>query len=186
MQNLVLARIQLAELKQALADEQGRKLAAGIDELLEKSLKETRSLIFEISPPVLYELGLEAAVEWLAENYRRRTGVKVSISNDGGKSALDDELKIVVFQAVRELMVNVAKHARAKTVAIDWRHASDAMQVSVIDDGVGFDVDSNEVRTVSEGGFGLFSIRERLNLLGAQFDLQSSSTGTRATITVPT
>ncbi len=185
VQNLVLSRIQLAELKQSLADERGRATADGIDELLDKSLKETRSLIFEISPPVLYELGLEAAVEWLAENYRRRTGVKVTISSDGGKAALGDELKVVVFQAVRELMVNVAKHARAKNVAIDWQHAADAMAVSVIDDGVGFDVNSNEVRTVSEGGFGLFSIRERLKLLGAEFDLESSATGTRATITVP-
>ncbi len=185
VQNLVLARIQLAELKQSLVDEPARGIAGGIDELLGKSLKETRSLIFEISPPVLYELGLEAAVEWLAENYRRRTGVKVRISSDGGKSALGEELKIVVFQAVRELMINVAKHARATTVAIDWQHRAGAIAVSVIDDGVGFDVDSREVRTVSEGGFGLFSIRERLNLLGAEFDLDSSDAGTRATITVP-
>ncbi len=185
VQNLVLSRIQLAELKQSLADEQARAVADGIDALLDKSLQETRSLIFEISPPVLYELGLEAAVEWLAENYRRRTGVKVTISSDGGKSALGEELKVVVFQAVRELMINVAKHAQAKTVAIDWQHGTDAIRVSVIDDGVGFDVDSNEVRTVSEGGFGLFSIRERLNLLGAEFELDSASTGTRATITVP-
>lgn len=185
VQSLVLSRIQLAELKQSLTDEPARRIADGIDELLDKSLKETRSLIFEISPPVLYELGLEAAVEWLAENYRRRTGLKVTISSDGGKSALGEELKVVVFQAVRELMVNVAKHARAKTVAIDWRHASDALAVSVIDDGIGFDVDSNKVRTVSEGGFGLFSIRERLNLLGAEFDLESSAAGTRATIIVP-
>ncbi len=185
VQNLVLSRIQLAELRQSLADERARNLAAEIDELLDKSLRETRSLIFEISPPVLYELGLEAAVEWLAENYRRRTGVKVTIISDGNKSDLSEELKIVVFQAVRELMVNVAKHAQAQSVAIDWRYDGDAIAVSVVDDGVGFDVDSNEVRTVSEGGFGLFSICERLNLLGAEIELQSSNAGTRATITVP-
>ena len=185
IQNLVLARIHLAKLKQSLETGDSRALADNINELLESSLKDTRSLIFEISPPVLYELGLEPAVEWLAEHYKQRTGVEIIITSDHGKTELSEELKIVLFQATRELLVNVAKHAQAKSVSVDWTHERERVILVVVDDGIGFDVDAARRRQASAGGFGLFAVRERLKLLGADIEIQASQKGTRVTITAP-
>jgi signal transduction histidine kinase len=185
IQNLVLARIHLANLRNSLDTPSDLDQADSINDLLESSLQETRSLIFEISPPVLYELGLEPAVEWLAEHYRQRTGIEVRITSDEGRSRLSEEVNIVLFKDTRELLINVAKHARAKKVSVDWKHDKDALVLTVADDGVGFDVYSPRARLATEGGFGLFAVRERLNLLGADFDIQSSDTGTRVTISAP-
>ena len=185
IQNLVLARIHLANLKNSLETAATRGLADSINQLLETSLKETRSLIFEISPPVLYELGLEPAVEWLAEHYKKRTGVGVRITSDQRDTRLGEEMNIVIFQTARELLVNVAKHARAQSVSIDWRHLQDRVVLSIEDDGIGFDIESPRVKLATEGGFGLFAIRERLKLMGASIDIQSSSKGTRVTVTAP-
>lgn len=185
IQNLVLARIHLANLRSSLPSEKGQELADSINDLLESSLRETRSLIFEISPPVLYELGLEPAVEWLAEHYKQRTGVRVDITSDDGATRLSQEMNIVIFQSARELLVNIAKHARAKHVAIDWRHDKDRVVLSVRDDGVGFDVNSPAVKKATEGGFGLFAVRERLKLMGANLEIESSPGGSIMTITAP-
>lgn len=185
VQNLVLARIHLANLKNQLPSGDGENLMQNIDDLLQASLRETRSLIFEISPPVLYELGLEPAVEWLAEHYRQRTGVSVEVNSGPNQAQLSEEMKIVVFQAARELLVNTTKHARAERISLEWNYHDDRVELAVCDDGVGFDASGDTGRRATEGGFGLFSIRERLNLLGADIDIQSSTEGTRAVITAP-
>ncbi len=185
IQNLVLARIHLANLRTTLDTDKGAKLADSINDLLEISLRETRSLIFEISPPVLYELGLEPAVEWLAEHYKQRTGVEVRITSDKRSTRLAEEMNIVVFQTMRELLVNIAKHARAQRVSIEWRHNKTSVVLTLRDDGVGFDTDSPGVGLASEGGFGLFAVRERLKLLGADIDIESSDEGTCVIITAP-
>ncbi|MDH3761743.1 MAG: sensor histidine kinase, partial [Gammaproteobacteria bacterium] len=185
IQNLVLARIHLANLSTTVESEKGGQLADSINDLLETSLRETRSLIFEISPPVLYELGLEPAVEWLAEHYKQRTGVSIAISGDEHSTKLSEEMNIVVFQAARELLVNIAKHAQASRVVVNWRHNEDSVVLTIEDNGVGFDAESSQVRLASEGGFGLFALRERLKLMGAELDIKSSDQGTRVNITAP-
>ena len=185
IQNLVLARIHLANLQQQGEPQAALELAKSIDALLESSLSETRSLIFEISPPVLYELGLEPAVEWLAEHYKQRSGFEITITSDEISTRLPEDLKIVLFQSVRELLVNVAKHAQASHVSIDWKHGKDAVVLTIQDDGIGFDVNSATVRLATQGGFGLFAVRERLKLLGADIEIESSEEGTRICITAP-
>lgn len=185
IQNLVLARIHLANLRTTLESGQSEQLADSINDLLEASLRETRSLIFEISPPVLYELGLESAVEWLAEHYQQRTGLVVRITGDERSTRLAEEMNIVVFQTARELLVNIAKHAQAQQVSIDWSHNAASVVLTVQDDGVGFDAETSQAKRATEGGFGLFAAKERLRLLGAEIDIESSKQGTRVTITAP-
>ncbi len=186
IQNLVLARIHLETLKRSLASEGAGRLVDEINDLPQRSLEETRSLIFEISPPVLYELGLEAAVEWLADHYRGRAGLEIVVISDDRRSNLSDELRIVLFQASRELLINVIKHARATRVTIGLQHATDWIEVTIEDDGCGFDQAAIMSQPASEGGFGLFSIRERLKLLGAELEIDSSAAGSTARIHAPT
>jgi len=185
VQNLVVARMNIATLQNSLRAKRTLALADSINELLEKSLKETRSLIFDLSPPVLYELGLEAALEWLTEQFKQRTGIVPTINSDNSAAPLSEELKVVVFQAVRELLVNVAKHAKARHVKLSWSRNNDCLELKVEDDGVGFDPSDVGKRSSAEGGFGLFSLRERLGLLGASIEFQSSPSGTCVVLKAP-
>jgi len=186
VQNLVLARMQLSGLKKDLHSQQSSELAGSINGLLESSLKETRSLIFELSPPILYELGLASAIEWLCEQFKQRTGATISLVSDDNEAFLAEELKVVLFQAVREFLVNISKHAKAQNVTITWACQAHDLNLTVEDEGIGFDITNAGNQQSSEGGFGLFSLRERLGLLGASFTMQSSESGTHVNIRAPT
>ena len=142
-------------------------------------------MIFDLSPPVLYELGLMAAIEWLADQFKQRTGITASFESDDSEVLLSHELKVVLFQAMRELLVNVAKHAQAKRVRLTWTKTASRFELTVEDDGIGFDIADVGNRSSSEGGFGLFSLRERLGLLGANISFQSSDSGTCVTLAAP-
>jgi PAS domain S-box-containing protein len=185
VQRLVLARMGMAKLKACVESEKLIGLIDDINELLGSSLRETRSLIFEISPPVLYELGLRAAIEWLADQYRQKSGAEVRISNEIDALNLSEELKIVMFQSVRELFNNIFKHARADQVVLSWHRNPDSVQLTVADNGCGFDIGTVGTRRSAEGGYGLFAITERLKLLGASIEIGSSPGGTSVRLTAP-
>jgi signal transduction histidine kinase len=186
MQSLGLARIKLGELGQSHAP---RRRGALLDEILaltEQSIDETRSLMFDLSPPVLYELGFPAAVEWLAEKIEKQQGFTCRVEDDGQPKPLDDEVRVVLFQAVRELLTNVAKHASAREVRISLARIGDQLRIELEDDGVGFDASTKELRPSGEGGFGLFNISERLDLLSGELEIESTKRrGTRVTIAAP-
>ena len=108
--------------------------------LLEQTLEDTRTLTFELSPPILYELGLVRALQWLAEELSRRHGIKVVI--DGSPAAgeqLGDDLRSLLFRSVRELLINVIKHAQATAARVSIRGYEGGVRVTVADDGHGFD-----------------------------------------------
>lgn len=157
-----------------------------IQTILEQTIRYTRDLTVEISPPVLYELGLAAALDWLAERSSRRHGLKVKISQAGERIAVAEDVQVFVFKAVQELITNAVKHATANKikVAVDWR--PDSLVITVSDNGQGFDTSSLD-RQLAEGNcFGLFSIRERLHGFGGVLTVTSRpDNGTRAAITVP-
>ena len=154
-----------------------------IRELLEDVIKKTRSLTFDLSPPVLYELGLEAALEWLAEQFQEEYGITCKFESDRMPRSLGDDQRGVLFMAARELLINVAKHAQARTVRISIRRESNEVHIEVQDDGVGFN--SFEVERRAKG-FGLFSLRERLTYLGGCVEIESApGSGTRVTLIAP-
>ncbi|MFT7556877.1 MAG: PAS domain S-box-containing protein, partial [Planctomycetota bacterium] len=185
IQNLVLARMQVSALSKSLNTRKSQDSLESINQLLESSIKETRTMIFEISPPVLYELGLKAAIEWLTDQFKRRTGIDVLLVVDDKNAKLSEELKIVIFQAMREFLVNITKHAEADKITIRWTSLRDHLEIEIEDNGVGFDITDVGNRSSEEGGFGLFSLRERLSLLGAEFSITSSCKGTRVTLVAP-
>jgi signal transduction histidine kinase len=143
-------------------------------------------LTFELSPPVLYELGFEAAMEWLVRQMREQHGLSTEFRGDGQTKPLEDNVRVLLFQAVRELLVNVAKHAQARNVTVSTQMAGDEIRVDVEDDGVGFDVSQAGSHDYKTGGFGLFSIRERLGHIGGYLNVESKpGVGTRITLVAP-
>jgi signal transduction histidine kinase len=180
--NLAIAKVKLAGLKESCQD-------CGMDEvlsLLDKTIQDTRSLTFELSPPVLHELGFEPALEWLVNQVNEDHGVNAELSFDRRNKPLTEDTRIVLFQAVRELLANITKHAQAEKVDVSVRRVGAQVQVVVEDDGVGFDPAEIAARRGKAGGFGIFSIRERLNYLGGRFEVLSEhGHGTRITLTAP-
>jgi signal transduction histidine kinase len=154
-----------------------------IRELLEKTIHCTRTLAFDLSPPVLYDLGLGSALGWLAEQIQQEHGIVIHLEDDNQTRTMSNEVRVILFRAVRELLMNIVKHAQARKATISIGRAGDNVRIRVEDDGVGFSGLKNDRTLAGIGGFGLFSIRERLEELGGQTEVESApGQGTRVTL----
>jgi len=144
-------------------------------------------LTFDLSSPILYELGFEAAVAvWLTEEVEEKHNIATEFEKDKQVKPLDDDVRVLLFRDVRELLINVVKHAQAKKVKVSVRKAGNQIHVCVEDDGWGFDPAKIRATAVKKGGFGLFSIRQRLEELGGELEIESApGQGTRATLIAP-
>jgi PAS domain S-box-containing protein len=134
-----------------------------------------RSLSVELYPPVLHAEGLPAAVRWLADWHRTKYGLDVRVTADPLANATRRDMRILLFESVRELLFNVVKHAHVQQVAVNLAiDEHDALSITVTDEGIGFDETRLRDRTKSgDAGWGLLSIRERLTLLGGRFEIHS-------------
>jgi PAS domain S-box-containing protein len=183
-QSLNLARIKLeAALVEAgaaaNADAMARRLRE-ITGIIDETNSAIRTLEFDLSPPVLRELGLTPALEWLAEDMRRAYGLQVGVSDDGEPEALGALSRAIAFRTVRELLINVVRHAGVMQAHVDVQRADDALIITVSDEGAGFDA-----KAVT-GGLGLVSVRERLGYLRGAAKIDSApGEGTVATLTIP-
>ena len=154
--------------------------------LVTRAMEDARSLIFEISPPVLYDLGLADALEWLAEEMAKRYGLKTAFKGDFMDTFLPEDLRVFLFQAARELLFNSHKHAGDTQAEISIVYENGNIQLMVKDNGRGFKPENQPDRKFETKGFGLFSIRERVTLLGGQMDIQSAPRkGTCVSIVIP-
>ena len=184
-QLLAISRIKLGQLRQNTGSS---GLLADIDEihhLIVEAIGYTRSLTAELSPPVLHELGLEAALGWLCDQIQKQHKIRCTVKSGGLPQQLDSDLCILLFQVIRELMHNIAKHAQACTALISVDTVDENIRINVVDDGVGFDVREISSRP-DVGGFGLFNIRERLHHLGGSLELRSTpGRGTSVAVIAP-
>ncbi len=185
-QNLAFAKINLGTMRTSLISDIAKDTVTEVIKLIDETIQDTRSLISELGSPVLYELGFVPAVEWLTQETQKRHGIVLEFEDDGQPKPITHELRVLLFQAVRELLVNVAKHARARTAKVSVRREGDQVRVDVEDDGVGFDT-SRLVQHLHKGdGFGFFSIQQRLQPFGGTLDVESEADrGTRVTVHAP-
>ncbi len=154
--------------------------------LLDKVIGDARSILFEISPPIINLLGFGEAVKWLVEKFSTSTRIPCDVRLDDVDEHLEEEVQIMLFQAVRELLNNIAKHSEAGRVDLCMNRENGNIKLQVEDDGVGFDPDKVGIRTDTLSGFGLFSIRERVNFIGGRLEIQSSpGKGARLCLMVP-
>jgi PAS domain S-box-containing protein len=185
-QPLAMAAIKLETLRKAdISGNLDRQFAEILD-MIRHSLRDSRTLTFELSPPILYDLGLEAAIFSLAERYQKEHGIRIDCSDDRHPKPLSDDMRVLLFQGVRELLVNAVKHAHARRITISCQREGTDIRIMVKDDGVGFDTGELNTSTGKSGGFGLFSLRERLRYLGGSIDITSSpGSGTQVILAVP-
>jgi signal transduction histidine kinase len=185
-QILAISKIKLGQIRHNAS---GTGLAAPLGEihqLIDDAISYTRSLTVELSPPVLYELGFDAALEWLCEQIQKQHKIQCTLKSDGSAEKISGDLCVLLFQIIRELMHNIAKHAQACTVILSVAIVDEIVRISVADDGVGFDTHEVASRPDHLSGFGLFNIRERLHHLGGNLEVCSIlGRGTCVTITSP-
>jgi len=153
---------------------------------IKEVIQQARSLTFQLSPPILYKLGLEAALASLAEQTQDQQGINTVFEADSLPKELDQDVQIHLFRSVRELVINVLKYARAKNVKIAVSRENNHIKIDVTDDGVGFEFTEFGLSRDGTGGLGLFSINERLRLLGGQMKINTSpGKGTSVILNAP-
>ena len=180
-QTLALSKIKLGLMNKSLSPQDMAKNIREIKRLIEQTIKETRTLTFELSPPILYELGLGPAIKWLIDQFCEKYGINIHFIDNSGNNPIDNNIRFFLFQAIRELMINVIKHAEATAATIEMTGHRNDLTVIVEDDGKGFPVQSDRFK-----GYGLFNIRERMHHIHGKFEIMSSpGQGTRVTLVAP-
>lgn len=159
--------------------------AAGAAEaylMLGEALSQTRAITAELVPPALYEIGLSAALGDLAVHFADHHGLRVRVRVEGTEGGLSDDANMALYRAARELLMNTVKHANTSEAWVTLEYADCGASLTVHDEGQGVQASA----VVPEGGFGLFSIRERLLHLGGTLDIESApGEGYTATVTIP-
>lgn len=185
-QLLSVAQLKLAALTKEAADPTSRGRIDELGEVLDRAAAAVRSLAKQLDPPMLSELGLIPALDWLAEEMEQSYGLTVVTHDDGVAKPLAQEKRSNLFRAVRELLINVARHARTGRAELATSVRAGRLVVVLADDGVGFD--SARLARMPRGsrGLGLRNVRERVRLVGGSFKIVSvRGSGTTATLSVP-
>ncbi|RPI62332.1 MAG: response regulator, partial [Planctomycetaceae bacterium] len=173
-QHLAAAKLHLGCITFQLPAEGLKKAAAEVEEMLAESIQISRSLSAELSPPALFEGGLAGGLKWLVRWMREKHNFSVDLSIENNVE-LREDVKVLLFESVRELLFNAAKYARVSCARVKLGHfEKTGVLVTVSDDGVGFEPDRLNPTAAIGGGFGLFSIRERIGLIGGRLEIESS------------
>jgi PAS domain S-box-containing protein len=185
-QSLAMAKLRLDGLR---SNAEGQRDAGELDEvarLIDHAIQNSRSLTFELSPPVLYELGLEAALESLVERMQHQHDIRIDFSSDGRSQSLREDLSVFCFRAVQELLINVVKHARTRQARVSLSQEGGTLKIIVLDHGAGFVPGTMPNHADQSSGFGLFSIEERVRHLGGHLEVDSRrGRGARVTLIIP-
>ena len=186
-QMLMAARLHLRTVGKTENAAERTEIIRKIQNMLEGSFNLTRSLSVELSPPVLHDHGLAAALEWLAAQARKHHGAKVSVEADPSANPKAIDVRVFLFQAVRELLLNAVKHAPGSFVHITMKEiGAGKLRVVVSDRGSGFDPAKLDRQGIQLGGLGLFNIRERMASFGGKLQIDSAlGRGTRITLIAP-
>ena len=189
-QSLALACMQIASAKKSATDAGLTAKLDDISENLREAVHDTRHLMFDLSPPAMHQLGLGAAVsEWLEKQIKKRYGIKTEYFDnidESHRKVLDEDVRALLFRNVRELLVNVVKHAQANQVIVSMEVTDGVLKIVVEDDGIGLNLRELSQTGGVKGGFGLFSIEERMADLGGALEIESQpGKGCKAILTMP-
>jgi signal transduction histidine kinase len=179
-QTLALIQIKLSSMRRAAAAAQQSSFDV-IERIVQQANHAARSITFELSPPVLHDLGLEPALQWLVENIQTRYGVEIDLEAEGLLNQADEQTRVILFRSIRELLINATKHAGTPHVRLRLQSDEDQFEAAIEDDGVGMEPEKATVQ-----GSGLFSIQERLNHVGGSMRIESApGKGTRVRLRAP-
>jgi PAS domain S-box-containing protein len=173
-QTLALARVQLSTARKADSETKRNALFDAVSQSLMDAVQATRSLTFDLSSPLLNELGLETAVSaWLRDQIGAPYNLKTEFIDDGQKKPLIEDVRAILFRNIRELLANIVRHAQASEILVSLLREDADIKIIIEDDGIGFDASAATKQMHPQGGFGLFSIQERMADLGGLLEIES-------------
>lgn len=185
-QSLSLIKLKIDSLYREAEATEGCKTLDEIRDLIIEAIKDTRNLCFAISPPVLSELGIEAAIESMISLFSTKHGLTIKYNNRCNNLTLSKDMSSFVYHALHELFMNIVKHANAKEVIVNISINKSIIKIRVKDDGIGFNTNIVNTSSPDMNHFGLFSLQERLIALGGEFKISSKiNIGTDILITIP-
>lgn len=160
--------------------------AEEVSHALEQVIHDLRALTFDLSPPTLYILGLEPAIDELLDQQLRSKGIEVNFQAAKGYLPLPIDRRVLLYQSVRELVINIVKHAHANQVHVSLLQEGSLVRITLYDNGRGFDTGKVKSAISNTGGFGLFNIAERLRSIGGDMQIESApDQGSTFTLTAP-
>jgi len=169
---------------QRLCDPAARSRLAEAMALLEQAGTQVRSMALELRPTMLDTAGLDATLRWLAASNQEQTGIETHVA--GHLNDVSGDQAITCFRVVQEALTNVVRHARAHQVWIDLSRTESALELTVRDDGVGFDASRTLAQAAGQGHLGLLGMRERVEILGGSVVVDSApGRGTRIRVSLP-
>ena len=184
-QMLALARMKLSSALDPPKETAVGTIVADVLNMLGSIIRETRSLMVEISPPVLHDFGLAAAIDWMAERMSSKHGIVIEREISRDFSDLEHDIHVMLYQMTRELLVNIVKHSGGRHVLVTVERDEHTIGITVRDDGSGFDA-REAGSPAADSGFGLFSIRERLKPYNGSLQIESrKGKGTTVSIRLP-
>jgi signal transduction histidine kinase len=164
----------------------GRGLTEECVEITGQTLEQVRTMSLNLRPPALDDLGLAAALQWALDRQRGASGWEIEFAVDPFPGRLAMETETACFRIVQEALTNAARHARAKNIAVHLRINNEHLELSVRDDGCGFDEETVRRRPADRSSLGLISMKERAALAGGTFEIESvSGGGTRVLAVFP-
>jgi PAS domain S-box-containing protein len=185
-QILAMAHLKLAELGAAATPQARSHYQEELHGMLVHAMRATRTATFDLRSPLPQQLGLKAALQALGDRAQRACGLQVCIDGDMPALPVPEPVLSIVFRVVRELLLNIQKHAHARNVHITLRSFDDQLMIAVVDDGCGFDAQHQPRQFTAEGGFGLVSAEAQMQAIGGRLRIESQpARGTLATVTLP-
>jgi signal transduction histidine kinase/ligand-binding sensor domain-containing protein len=184
-QALLMSKARLDQQALNMDESEGNKGLLEVRDMITNAIREIRTLTVEISPPSLSKFGLESAAESLVNRMGEKHKLK-TIFIRGEKSPISKETAVLIYQAFRELVINVIKHANARSLKASINREGNNLVLSISDDGIGFDAEKFLSDHDDYDGFGLFSIQERIETIGGRMEIYSTlGKGSKTILTVP-
>lgn len=183
-QTLGAIKLHLSVLRAGMPTPPTADQIARLIEMVEEAVLQSRTIMMDLVPPTLQQQGLVEALRWWGQQVKEKHGLEVLVEAEETVKRLAPDVEATVFQIAKELLQNTVKYAQATQVNINVTFGVSKLKIEIADNGVGFDPATLEV--TEQGGFGLFSARERMAYLGGDFELESApGKGTRARLTLP-
>jgi signal transduction histidine kinase len=177
-------RVQLAQ--KAVKDQSALQLLRELESLAEGSIENLRRLTRALRPIYLEDLGLVTALEMLSRETSQANALAVDFQSTGQERRLPREAELTLYRVAQQALNNVVRHAHAGRAALQIAFTDQGIELEVRDDGAGFQMPRNLTDLAPAGHFGLLGMRERADLIGARFDVQSEAgRGTRLSVRLP-
>jgi len=185
-QSLLLAKMNLDLLANDISSKKERRTAANISTLLSSSIDDIRTLTFGLRLPLLETAGLEAALQWLCAKFYDDFNLRIDFSCRSKPPQISSEKRYSLFQAIRELLLNVAKHGKVDHAQLSLGTVAGELTVAIIDKGTGFEPSAYRQKLATVASFGIFNVQQRIKQLGGAFEIVSApGKGTTAWIRIP-